>query len=124
LERAPDEELGYGDGRGALALRLSLASYLGRTRGVAAHADRLVVTVGFAHALGLVCATLRAPGAPRIAHRDPGHAAVGLVVAPAGLERVPVPVDAEGLDVAALDGRDVDAVLVTPAHQFPTAAVL
>jgi GntR family transcriptional regulator/MocR family aminotransferase len=124
LERAADEELGYGDGRGALALRLSLTSYLGRTRGVAAHADRVVVTVGFAHALGLVCATLRSRGARRIALEDPGHAAVRRVVAHAGLQPVPVPVDADGLDVDALAAADVDAVLVTPAHQFPTGAVL
>ncbi len=31
------------------------------------------------------------------------------------------PVDAEGLVV---DGLDADAVLVTPAHQFPTGSVL
>src|SRR6202012_1048839 len=39
----------------------------------------------------------------------------------AGLEIVPVPVDRDG---ARVDGLDADAILLTPAHQFPTGAVL
>jgi GntR family transcriptional regulator / MocR family aminotransferase len=37
---------------------------------------------------------------------------------------VPVRVDAEGIDVQALDRSGAEAVLVTPAHQFPTGVVL
>ncbi|MFF9781105.1 aminotransferase class I/II-fold pyridoxal phosphate-dependent enzyme [Streptomyces nigrescens] len=36
----------------------------------------------------------------------------------------PVPVDGQGIDVAALERSGVRAVLVTPAHQFPTGVVL
>ena len=41
-----------------------------------------------------------------------------------GLEPVPVAVDERGLDVAALEGHDVAAVLVAPAHSYPTGATL
>ena len=41
-----------------------------------------------------------------------------------GLELVPVPVDAGGIDVAAVAAAGVDAALVTPAHQSPTGVVL
>src|SRR6185312_7535480 len=41
-----------------------------------------------------------------------------------GLELVPVPVDEEGLRVDLLAQASVDAVLVTPAHQYPTGALL
>ena len=41
-----------------------------------------------------------------------------------GLEPVPVAVDERGLDVAALDAHDVAAVLVAPAHSYPTGATL
>ncbi|MGZ4280249.1 MAG: aminotransferase-like domain-containing protein, partial [Solirubrobacteraceae bacterium] len=41
-----------------------------------------------------------------------------------GLEWVPIAVDGGGLDVEALDRSDVGAVLVTPAHQYPTGVVL
>ena len=42
----------------------------------------------------------------------------------AGLTVAPIPVDAEGIDVAALEPSGADAVVVTPAHQFPTGVVL
>jgi GntR family transcriptional regulator/MocR family aminotransferase len=46
------------------------------------------------------------------------------IVARTGLEPIPIPVDAEGIDVDALVDASPDAVLVTPAHQFPTGVVL
>jgi GntR family transcriptional regulator / MocR family aminotransferase len=67
---------------------------------------------------------LRARGARRIAVEDPGHATVRRIVAASGLEVVPVDVDEGGLVVEQLAAADPGAVLVTPAHQFPTTAVL
>jgi GntR family transcriptional regulator/MocR family aminotransferase len=40
------------------------------------------------------------------------------------MEVVPVPVDADGIDVDALAATGAAVVVVTPAHQFPTGAVL
>jgi GntR family transcriptional regulator / MocR family aminotransferase len=37
---------------------------------------------------------------------------------------VPIPVDEHGIDVAALAASGADAVVVTPAHHFPTGSVL
>jgi GntR family transcriptional regulator/MocR family aminotransferase len=45
-------------------------------------------------------------------------------IAAAGLEVVPVPVDEGGMRVDLLDDVRADAVVVTPAHQYPTGAVL
>jgi GntR family transcriptional regulator / MocR family aminotransferase len=42
----------------------------------------------------------------------------------AGLAVMPTPVDDEGIDVAALQSSGAEAVVVTPAHQFPTGVVL
>ncbi|NUW43564.1 aminotransferase-like domain-containing protein [Nonomuraea rhodomycinica] len=42
----------------------------------------------------------------------------------AGADVLPVPVDGRGLDVAALRDLPARAVLVTPAHQYPTGVVL
>ena len=47
-----------------------------------------------------------------------------MIAARAGLEPVPVPVDADGLRVDLLRAAEADAVVVTPAHQHPTGAVL
>ena len=124
LRDAADEELGYADARGAASLRAVLATYLGRSRAVVAAPERTFVTVGFAHGVGAVCRVLRARGARRIAVEDPGHLTVRRIVAASGLELVPVRVDHGGLRVDDVVAADADAVLATPAHQFPTTAVL
>jgi GntR family transcriptional regulator/MocR family aminotransferase len=91
---------------------------------VAADASRLLVCSGFAQGLGLVCRALRRGGARRFAIEDPCHPGQRAIVAHVGLEPVPVPVDERGLRVELLEDSRVDAVLVTPAHQFPSGAVL
>jgi GntR family transcriptional regulator/MocR family aminotransferase len=59
-----------------------------------------------------------------VALEDPGWHPHRLIVEQAGLEVVPIPVDSEGIRVDALAGSAASAVVVTPAHQFPTGAVL
>ena len=64
-------------------------------------------------------------GARRAAFEDPGYADSGSDAAKlAGVEPVPVPVDDQGMGIAALDGAGVRAVMLTPAHQWPTGVVL
>ncbi|MFF2268141.1 PLP-dependent aminotransferase family protein [Cellulosimicrobium cellulans] len=128
LADAPDAALGYGDPRGAEPLRVALAAYLGRARGVRTDPDRVVVTHGFADLLSLVARALVARGARRAVVEQYGHAAHRAVLAAAGLEVVALPVDGGGADVSLLDAvgreRPVDVVLLTPAHQFPTGVPL
>jgi GntR family transcriptional regulator / MocR family aminotransferase len=124
LRSAPDSELAYGDVRGSAELREALASYLGRVRGVVGDPEHGFVCSGFAQAVNLLGGVLAAGGRKRIAVEDPGHAGIRAIVARSGLEPVPIPVDAEGIDVGALAAAAPDAVLVTPAHQFPTGVVL
>ena len=124
MRELPDTRLGYGDTRGALELREALAAYLGRARGVVADADRVLVTGGTRQALGVVWRALGEHGARRVAIEDPGWAPQRQTALDAGLEAVPVPVDRDGMRVERLAGLDVDAVVLTPAHQFPAGAVL
>jgi GntR family transcriptional regulator/MocR family aminotransferase len=114
----------YGDPRGAEPLRDALAGYLGRARGVIADPANLVVTAGYTQTLGLVCRVLAARGARRMALEQPSNLEQRAVIARAGLEPVPVPVDAEGVCVDALDRIDAAGLVVTPAHQHPTGVVL
>ena len=92
-----DAELGYGDPCGVPALRTALADYLGRVRGVVADADRVVITSGYSQGLSLVCRVLAERGARRIALEHPCDPEYHVIVARAGLEPVPVPVDDDGL---------------------------
>ena len=124
LAAAPDAGLGYPEPAGAEAARVALSAYLNRARGTMAHADRVVLSTGFAQGLRLVCQVLRERGVERIAVEDPGHAEQRGDIQAVGLRTCPVPVDDGGLQVQRLHRLDVSAVLVTPAHQFPTGAVL
>jgi GntR family transcriptional regulator/MocR family aminotransferase len=119
LNETPSDRLGYLDKRGAAELREALATYLNRVRGTAADPERMVICNGFAQALGLVTLVLKARGARRIAMEDPGQRDTY-----SHLEIVPVPVDEAGIVVEALARTDADAVVVTPAHHFPTGAVM
>ncbi|MBV8217250.1 MAG: PLP-dependent aminotransferase family protein [Solirubrobacterales bacterium] len=124
LRDLPDAALSYGSRRGLRQLRIALADYLGRVRAVVADPERLFIATGASHAMAILWQTLRQRGARRIALEDPVWRALSTTVAQAGLEAVPVPVDDRGLDVAQLGGLDVDAVVLSPAHQYPTGAVL
>ncbi|HEY3865007.1 MAG TPA: PLP-dependent aminotransferase family protein [Solirubrobacteraceae bacterium] len=124
LRDSPLDSLGYGDPRGMPDLREALAGYLGRVRGTDADPEHMLVCTGFMQGLSLLCRALRGRGVERIALEDPGWHRHRLIVQQAGLEVVPIPVDESGLRVDELAATDVPAVLLTPAHQFPTGAVL
>jgi GntR family transcriptional regulator/MocR family aminotransferase len=124
LAEMSDADLGYGDPRGADPLREALAEHLGRTRGVVAGAERIVVTCGFQQGLDLVCRVLAAGGARRMAFEDPSFSEQREIAARAGLEPVGVAVDDEGLRIDVLASTGADAVVVTAAHQHPTGVVL
>jgi GntR family transcriptional regulator/MocR family aminotransferase len=124
VEAMTDAELGYVDPCGIDALRAALADYLGRVRGVVAEPGRVVVTSGYSQALMLTSRVLADRGVRRIALEAPCDPEYHVIVARAGLEPVPVRVDGAGLVVAELARADVGAVVVTPAHQSPTGAVL
>jgi GntR family transcriptional regulator / MocR family aminotransferase len=122
LADAPDHLLGYGDPRGVPALRAALADYLARARGVHADAGRIVICSGFAHALAVVCRALRATGCDVLAVEEYGHQLHRDIVAGQGLSLRLLPVDESGAVISALG--DADAMLVTPAHQFPLGMAL
>jgi GntR family transcriptional regulator / MocR family aminotransferase len=124
LTRATDAVLAPGDPRGRIELRRSLTEYLARSRGVLTGPRQLLICNGFCQGFRLLCEVLRSRGARRIALEDPCVFLYPPIARAAGLEVVPVPVDAEGLIVERLVETSADAVLVTPAHQFPLGATL
>jgi GntR family transcriptional regulator / MocR family aminotransferase len=136
LRDAPDARLDYGDPRGAPELRSALTRYLGRVRGVACDPERVVVTSGMAQGMAIFARALIGRGARRIAMEDPSSGPGRGQLAANGLEIVPIPVDEDGLQVERLSRADpeagggrsgagpVDAVMITPAHQFPLGVVL
>jgi GntR family transcriptional regulator/MocR family aminotransferase len=124
LEDAPSDRFTYLDRRGAPELRDELAAYLNRVRGTAADGERIVVCNGFAQAIDLVVQLVKAGGGQRIAVEDPGEREGRMAVLRHGLEPVPIPVDEGGIEIEALRRADADAIVLTPAHHYPTGAVI
>jgi GntR family transcriptional regulator/MocR family aminotransferase len=124
LSSLPDTQLGYPGPLGALPLREALTDYVARVRGVVVGCDRVLITSGLTQAITLLCRALRGRGATTIAVEDPGFGFHREAVANTGLRVVPIPVDDDGLDVVRLAEHNIDAVLVAPAHSYPTGAVL
>jgi len=121
LATAPASAYDYGDPRGRIELRTALAEYLGRVRGVSADPERIVVTSGSVQGLALLVRV----AASVVAMEDPGLPFHREVVRRAGARVVPLPTDAQGARTDLLAGlAEADAVVVTPAHQFPTGATL
>ena len=124
LLRAPSDRLTYLGGHGIPELRLALATYLNRARGTAADPVDVVICSGFAQGLALTARAMRARGARVVAVEDPSDPEYRATLAAAGLDSVGVPVDEHGLRVDLLEQLDVDGVVVTAAHQYPTGGVL
>ncbi|MFF2924105.1 PLP-dependent aminotransferase family protein [Streptomyces celluloflavus] len=123
LTAAPNDAFGVGDPRGRIELRRALAEYLARARGVRTDPARIVVCAGFAHAVRLLCAV------PSVREGPMAVEAYGLafhreLVAETGIRTVPLTIDTHGARIDELPGTGAKAVLLTPAHQFPTGGPL
>ncbi|MFB9648457.1 PLP-dependent aminotransferase family protein [Curtobacterium pusillum] len=121
LRNALSDPLGRPD------LRAGIAAQLGLSRGFAPDVARVLVVGGTSEALSLVVEGLRnhLGRAPRIAVEDPGYRSGRRAMTSAGAVLVGVPVDEDGLDVDALaSAGPVDAVVLTPTHQYPLGSVM
>ncbi|MFF4499087.1 PLP-dependent aminotransferase family protein [Streptomyces sp. NPDC001401] len=122
LQQAPNEVFGPGDPAGRIELREALTEYLARARGVRTEPDRIVICSGFAHGLRLLFG-----GRDRVLTGPLAVEAYGLpfhreLLTAAGVRTVPLPLDEQGARVDRLARER--AVLLTPAHQFPTGGPL
>jgi GntR family transcriptional regulator/MocR family aminotransferase len=117
--------LGVGDPAGELPLRAAIASYVSTARGARCTAEQVIVVNGAQEALDLCARLLLDPG-DAVWMEEPGYADARAAFAATGARVVPVPVDEDGLDVAAGMRTTPHArvAYVTPSHQFPLGGVM
>lgn len=119
--------LEYGEPGGHPALRRAIAQMLSEVRGVPATAQQVVITRGSQMGLDLLARALISPG-EAVAVEALGYRPAWEALRLAGAQLVPVPIDADGLDVDALERilkrRRLRAVYVTPHHQYPTTVTM
>jgi GntR family transcriptional regulator/MocR family aminotransferase len=128
MRRHPKVVFGYSTSTlGHERLRAAIASLVRETRGIAATADDVMVTRGSQMALDLVTRAVIRPGEV-VAVEELGYQPAWASFERAGAKVVGVPVDAGGMDTAALERvcakHPVRMIYATPHHQFPTTAIL
>ncbi|MDQ8738040.1 PLP-dependent aminotransferase family protein [Paenibacillus sp. LHD-38] len=111
----------YGDPQGEYGLRLQLAHYLKRARGVNCLPEQIVIGSSFTYSTQILAKLLGGGG--KIAVEAAGIAQVGAIFAQNGFDAVPVPFHNQELLAAELPKKDIQALYVTPSHR-PSASPL
>src|SRR5262249_6251657 len=119
------DHFGYSDPRGLPGLRAAICDYLRAARAVACDPEQIIVTAGTQHAIDLVIRVLHR-GDLQAWIEDPGYSLTRQALVAAGVKTHPIPVDRQGIVVAAgiRSAPKARAVFVTPSHQFPTGVML
>ena len=119
------DSAGYASSLGYRPLREAVARYVAVARGVACTADQVVIVGGSQQGLDLVTRVVTDAGDSAWIE-DPGyHGALG-ALAGAGLRVTGVPIDADGMSVAAgrVGAPSARLMYVTPSHQFPLGVTM
>jgi GntR family transcriptional regulator/MocR family aminotransferase len=115
----------YGGSAGFLPLREAIAEYLVTARGVKCTPDQVIVTNGSQQALDLASRVLLDPGDAAWLE-EPGYIGARLAFLGAGARVVPVPVDAEGMSIAAGErlAPSPRVIYATPSRHFPLGGTM
>jgi GntR family transcriptional regulator / MocR family aminotransferase len=112
--------MAYPDPAGWAPLRTAIAGYVASARGIVCDPAQIFVTTGYTGALDLISRAV-GQGRPKCWIEDPGFFRARTALDIAGIAQVAIPVDQDGIDVAAGIALASDArlALVTPSHQSP-----
>jgi len=110
---------------GSPHFREAICAYLRTARGVNCDASQVMVVSGSQQALDITARVLFDPGS-RVLVEEPGYRLGRTVLAAAGCQLVPVPVDNEGMVIEDVVRRHqkARAAFVTPSHQFPLGSTM
>lgn len=116
---------GYSLAQGDETLRVELAGYLGRSRGLACSPEDILITAGATHALDLIVRTTLVAG-DYVGFEEPGYPSARQIVLARHGRILPVPVDDDGMLVEHLPCGPAAPLLVytTPSHQYPLGSRL
>ncbi|MBV8845118.1 MAG: PLP-dependent aminotransferase family protein [Bryobacterales bacterium] len=123
--RVSSGSMNYSDPMGSEEFREVIAVYLRTSRAVRCEASQIMVVNGSQHALDLSARVLLDPESS-VWIEEPGYVFLRHVLTLSGCRLVPVPVDNEGLNVAAGLKLCPEArvTYVTPSHQYPLGATM
>jgi len=114
--------LSLGSVQGDFVLRQEIATYLYHSRGVHCSPEQIVVGSGTEQLLPQLLELL--PDTTTFGIEDPGYPLTRQLFAHQRRTFIPIPVDESGVRVDLVEQASIDALYVTPAHQFPTGTIL
>ncbi|MFK3988659.1 PLP-dependent aminotransferase family protein [Exiguobacterium mexicanum] len=114
--------LSLGSVQGDFVLRQEIATYLYHSRGVHCSPEQIVVGSGTEQLLPQLLELL--PDTTTFGIEDPGYPLTRQLFAQQRRTFIPIPVDESGVRVDVVEQAAIDALYVTPAHQFPTGTIL
>lgn len=115
----------YPDPGGEIELRREIAGYLSISRSLHCFPEQVFITSGYSAGLGLALRVLGLDG-KKVWMEEPGFLLARKALELARLNIVPVPVDAEGLNVdyGIANAADAALAVVTPGQQAPLGSTL
>ncbi|MBS1660715.1 MAG: PLP-dependent aminotransferase family protein [Bacteroidetes bacterium] len=125
--RLANQLLMYGPEHGSYRLRVELATFLNRTRGMQISEKEILITKGTAMAIYLTTQLLIRPG-DAVFVPEPGYKDANQTFQLAGANLVYIPVDKDGMDVDRIEQlckkRPPRMIYVIPHHHRPTTVTL
>ena len=122
--RSRADLLTYDQGGGYLPLREAIAEYLRVSRSVNCRTGQIIITTGIHQSIDLAAKLLGEHGDLAWVE-EPCYWGTRSVCQSLGIEPVPIPVDAEGMQVPQADASQPPRfIFVTPSHQYPLGTVM
>lgn len=122
--RIDGREAGYAFTSGHPAFKQAITRHLVEHRLARIAPEQVIVTPSAQGALDLIARLLLEPG-DRVWIEDPGYRGARIAFLLAGAKLIPVPVDSQGIDPAALRrSAPPKLIYVTPSHQYPLGHTL
>lgn len=118
----PENLLSETEGKGLFELRESLQRYLSISRGIPCHPDQIILGPSTEYLLTILLQLFESPQI--IGVEDPGYHGFSDLFDRFDGQVRPIPVNENGADIQKLRSTDVNLMVATSNHQFPTGSIM
>lgn len=121
-----DESIDFGaypDGQGEEGLRVEIAKYISKLRGVNCYAHQVVIGCGFSNSMEIL-AKLIHEKYDTLSIENPGYGVASSIFKSHNYNIKKIPIDKNGIKVEELEKEKSNLVYVTPSHQYPTGVTM
>lgn len=121
-----DEDIDFGlypNGQGEEGLRIEIAKYLSKLRGVNCHASQIIIGCGFTNSMEIL-AKLLSNKYNTLSIENPGYLIALNVFKSNNYNIKKIKIDKNGISIRDLEKQNSSLVYLTPSHQYPTGVTI